>query len=597
MYYNVNLSVVKNLAKAYMKDICDMLEIDDSSIRLLLVPTTDNGQPSLILENDDTIVLSELYLKSLIGKGFTPLRIRVYQEVRLIYLRRKGVIRSNINEIFKEASVYYYAQVIALLKGLALSLPSSQSFINASVIKKVEDCMRIEFGLTGNMIKLPIQPIDGADLYKMHLSETDTLKYSGRLFSREIKSYAVAPIDKGTIENPFDNINDAVAYIKGMEDEAYEKDKLLRDIANEKYFYDVNQGQFRIHWASPYVSVYKNCYPSRSFLVNQMDTGFFSLKPNLYHKKFLYRGQSNYYPGKPCVPNLFRDPKHNDKRYYLDFLIFSHEMELVIKTHPLVQLLEQGIDILHDDFKIRMNYPGLAQHYYNKSNLLDLTSDVDVMKFFATTGYDRENDEYYPLRDCKDIGVIYCYELRYPEAFQQHKGYALKTIGKQVPMRSGSQSGFLLEMEYGVDFKTLPEVTAIYFKHDNKIAGEIFEQSEKGEFYFGKDFLQHAWKYKLKDRFARRVISRKTVEYNVSLNPKETFDSICRKLSDMGITVDDFDPCLSEEELDMYYQTAVEDWYSFCDDIHFYGPEDELYREELRNLPNRDEYKWAFSRK
>lgn len=43
--------------------------------------------------------------------------------------------------------------------------------------------------------------------------------------------------------------------------------------------------------------------------------------------------------------------------------------------------------------------------------------------------------------------------------------------------------------------------------------------------------------------------------------------------------------------------TAVEDWYSFCDNIHFYGPEDELYREELRNLPNRDEYKWAFSRK
>lgn len=159
---------------------------------------------------------------------------------------------------------------------------------------------------------------------------------------------------------------------------------------------------------------------------------FFCLKPNLYKHKFLYRGQSDYYEGKPCVLNMFRDKTHNEENYFLDFLIFSQELELLIKSHPIVKMLEQGFEIKHDLFRIMMHYPGLAQHYYNKSMFLDFTSDIDVMKFFATTDYDYKNDEYYPNEDLKKIGVIYYYELKFPEAFQQHNGYALKNIGKQV---------------------------------------------------------------------------------------------------------------------------------------------------------------------
>ena len=60
-------------------------------------------------------------------------------------------------------------------------------------------------------------------------------------------------------------------------------------------------------------------------------------------------------------------------------------MELLLMTHPLVKLLEQGVEIMHDHFNILMNLGGLAQHYYHKTRFLDLTSDVDAAKFFATT--------------------------------------------------------------------------------------------------------------------------------------------------------------------------------------------------------------------
>lgn len=72
---------------------------------------------------------------------------------------------------------------------------------------------------------------------------------------------------------------------------------------------------------------------------------------------------------------------HNEENYFLDFLIFSQELELLIKSHPIVKMLEQGFEIKHDLFRIRMPYSGLAQHYYNKSMFLDFTSDIDVMKF------------------------------------------------------------------------------------------------------------------------------------------------------------------------------------------------------------------------
>ena len=78
-----------------------------------------------------------------------------------------------------------------------------------------------------------------------------------------------------------------------------------------------------------------------------------------------------------------------------------------------------------------MNKYGLTQHYYNKTSFLDLTSNVETAKFFATTEYNRDTDSYFPIHDSSDLGVIFCYELQMPGAMtRRNDNYSLSVIGK-----------------------------------------------------------------------------------------------------------------------------------------------------------------------
>ena len=243
-----------------------------------------------------------------------------------------------------------------------------------------------------------------------------------------------------------------------------------------------------------------------------------------------------------------------------------------------------------------MHYSGLAQHYYNKSDYLDFTSNIDVVRFFATTNY--KDEKYYPNEDVDKIGVIYYYELKYPEAFQQHNGYAMKNIGKQVFVRSGLQSGFLLEMAKGVDLKKdVDEVHAVYFKHNKEISKQVFKDCNNGEIFFADDLLQHAWRDRLKKRFEDKVVSKAAVLLNVSRNKEESEESITNKLSALGIKVDDFVPEFTREELKVFYSQIDKWWDEFCDDIHFADPEDDIYRQEMKDLIRNPKYKWAFEYK
>lgn len=597
------ISHIRKVAESFVCDACNFLHIDSSSIRIIFTSfiesVCDIRQHAIVL-SDDTIVVSEDFLIRCAQQGCTPLRSEMYARTRFIAKRREcgptyQWIPQGINDAFA------YSTALMLLKGLQICCPPmiEPSSFFAPALRILSE----EFMLDGTMLKMPTAPLNGAYFYKVRLNVKSSMRML-QLYNRKINYVSQSPNagELGSLENPFENVNEAIEYLQKIEKLAYEKDSVLNSLANIDYYYDLSQNCFRISWASPYVAIRRNSYLGKSFVMSQMasldpnkpEEFFFSLKPNLYKHKFLYRGQSDYYEGKPCVPSLFRDKEHNDKRCYLDFLIFSQEMELLIKSHPIVQLLEDGIELLHDTFKIRMHYPGLAQHYYNKSRYLDLTSDVEVMKFFATTDYKRETDKYCPVTDANKIGVIYYYELKYPEAFQQHHGYAVKNIGKQVFLRSGAQCGFLLEMEKDVDFKVLPEVRAIYFRHNPEVSIKIFESSHYGEDYFPEDILQHAWHDRFKERYEKRVVSRKAVELNVSRNNGETIESITLKLNKLGIKVDDFIPEFSQEEFTLFYNNIENWWLDFCNDIHFSDAEDELYRQSMRDIISNDNYKWAF---
>ena len=611
----INPTTIKKVAQAFVEDACHYLAMDSNLICINYVPKIKSvvcKPQNKIAGMGASINIGSQFLDSLDSTKYKMLRPGLYALVRHIAQRIKN---KDSDWSQRDPDTNLFAAALMLLKGHVVYSNVLESYNSKDQLLEI---LNSEFKLSGKLVTIPIKGKDKSFLTFV-LDDCSTTKYFQKLNNpsnftgKVINEYA-----KGSKENPFDNVTQAVDFLNKIEHEAYEKDKMMKEISNLGYYYDMNSCRFVRTWASPYVAHTRNNFGEHAFVMSQMepldhkrpDIYFFSLKPNMYKCKFLYRGQSDHYEGFPCVPNLFRNPEQNAKRDFLDPLIFSQEMELLIKSHPIVQMLEQGIELLHDKFSIRMHYIGIAQHYYNKTPYLDLTSDLEVAKFFATTNYDATHDCYTPNTDTSRTGVIYYYELKYPDAFQQHhiytsrtfgkqmfqtSEYALKTIGKQVFLRSGLQSGFLLEMEQEVDFKTLPEVKAVYFKHNVDISEEIFRKSGQGKKYFAEDILQHAWHDRLKERYQNRVVSREAVRLNVSRNEGETEKTIIAKLKDRGIEVDNYVPKFSEEELSSFYQDIDQWWEDFCSDIHFGDAEDELYRETMKQLRHDPKYSKYFT--
>lgn len=596
--------VADEVVRGFVKEACGILGFDVSNVRIIYVPQIlpDVGiSHHSTITPDGCLILDESWVNQEI-RNETPTRTRceVYCKVRMLYQQAKRP--NGFDQYSKEAidDALAFNCALQAIKGLTLPMPPIPPLVK-SLLDKTQRILKEEFGMNTEYCLMPKEFVKSDNVWKFRLTQNDEKKYADRYYTKPPKS-TVRVIDKsekGTEENPFDNVNEASDYIRKLEEDAFANDALLRDIASQQYFYDLEFRQFRVPWACSFVSFYRDDnIPVDGFIVNQnqihSDGKFhFTLKPNLYGKKFLYRGQSQDYP-KPCTPNLYRD---ETKTYFLDDLIWSQEMEVLMTTHPLVKLLEKGVVIMHDHFSILMNLVGLAQHYYHKTHFLDLTSDLESAKFFATTNYDKETDEYKPVHSTEKLGMIYCYELQMPGAFAQQEGYALSVIGKQVFMRSGAQHGFLLGMDKGVDFKTIPQVRKFYFRHDPTISDEIFKQSDNGKKYFPMDILEEAWKDKYKQRLENGVVSADAVRLNVSRNPEETFESICQKLKNRNIIVDDIHPSFAPELLDQYYKSIKEGWWEeFCSDIYFHGGDAALYKDCLMRISKRDEYRWAFER-
>ena len=48
----------------------------------------------------------------------------------------------------------------------------------------------------------------------------------------------------------------------------------------------------------------------------------------------------------------------------------GQEMMLLMLSHPMVQLLDMGVEINGELMRFEMNLFGLTQHYYNKTRFL-----------------------------------------------------------------------------------------------------------------------------------------------------------------------------------------------------------------------------------
>jgi hypothetical protein len=229
--------------------------------------------------------------------------------------------------------------------------------------------------------------------------------------------------------------------------------------------------------------------------------------------------------------------------------------------------------------------------------MLDLTSDMEVAKFFAVTWFNMTDDRYEKYTG-NELGMLYYYDLA-PDAFTLREGrdYFVETIGKQPFMRSGNQSGFLIRLDDTKDFNLLPEVRYVYFRHDPSITDRIFAASGNGDKYMPQEMLRTHWHKRMNDENARKEISPEALRLNFASNPRVSHSSIVKELKNKGFHISPKNKqFFSEEELDLYYSEALDFWKEFCSNIHIYSPEGSLLHKHLQDLPNDSRYRWAFYR-
>ena len=401
-------------------------------------------------------------------------------------------------------------------------------------------------------------------------------------------------------EYVFENIDKALAYVL-----EYEKKALAEDVYRREPPMVVRHSDMLFMQPAmsvPYVPVDSLDYPytayfnqaaETKFLMTRLYSGRYSLKPNLRNRKFLFRGQTAFH--QPCKPNLFRCSRQ--KRFTAE-MVRGQEMKLLMLSHPLVQLLDMGVELGGKTYQFEMNLSGLTQHYYNKTVFLDLTSDPQVAAFFAVTQCDEATDTYTPIVDENHApGVLYYYSLNIQDDFgrRQDDGRKspLSTIGLQVFPRSGRQKGFLYGLQKEENFNDIPRLNAVFFRHNADIARRICDHFDNGRILFPDDMLTRHWRERHPDK---NVISKRTVLMNKIDNPQMTMPEVEAEIKSLGLDVQDYVPAFTAEELDEYYDAVWNKyfWTNLCQQIHIPGDKDGRMMNDLLNLPYNPKYRWAF---
>ena len=198
---------------------------------------------------------------------------------------------------------------------------------------------------------------------------------------------------------------------------------------------------------------------------------------NMY--PFLFRGQTKDF-GKG-LPSLYREEDKQTAPYLFLERLREVEFTELIKKHPVVK----GF---FDRHHFTVDFIGLAQHYGLKTDVLDLTNDLDVALFFAMCPYDSLNDQYTYHDDGKQhTAILYVvpptiYAPSLPDSFLKSK---ITAIGLQPFKRPGAQRGFALHLPDGEQLRAYK----YEFQFTCEDSKKYFDQFKQGEALWIKDEL------------------------------------------------------------------------------------------------------------
>lgn len=260
------------------------------------------------------------------------------------------------------------------------------------------------------------------------------------------------------------------------------------------------------------------------------------LKPTATTFNSYFRGQTKYY--EKCVPTIYRSTD-SEERDQVDIFIDrlrSSEFELLLRTHPFVNLIfDQGI--IFSNFgedvwvHLKVDYLGLAQHYELNTDVLDFTNDKWIAAFFATC--EKQNGRYFPIDESTieynedKYGVIY----RYTDDVGKQSKFSV--IGLQPFKRPGEQKGFLLQLSKNENLNYFGGIEKYFFKHDRMASEIIYNRMNTGKDLFPYDILEElAKKIKSNRKVSLAAFNNTFKEYPIDHMDAQSIKKAC---NDRGI--------------------------------------------------------------
>lgn len=219
----------------------------------------------------------------------------------------------------------------------------------------------------------------------------------------------------------------------------------------------------------------------------------FILLPTSLDYGVLYRGQGQHY--KKCLPSLYRDGLTEDEIFVEHVRIA--EFRLFLEQFEVTRHFEECSYVV--------DYVGLAQHYGLKTDVLDVTSDIDISMFFAMCDHDKDTDMYKPKTEDKEyVGYIYAILANEPHENFGVFSNKISVIGLQPFQRPGRQKGYA----YHVGKKGMVSGYLYSFSYTKEDSEAIYNHYHQGDDLWCEDnIVDTAKEIAVTKTFSSEVVS------------------------------------------------------------------------------------------